>query len=228
MRLAHDLEAARELMRHRGHGRLVSEQRRAAIRAVRTLDRWHLRRIRRNPRGVRVPLANPRDGPPSRAIAKRFGRCSRDRGRCASRVDTWRFSWPGCGCSTSRAMVGDRPVIAWSAGAMAMSDRIVLFHDHPPQGAGDPEVLDAGLALCRQVVALPHARRRLQLDDPIRVSLFARPVRPSHLRGARRRATPRVGREDLVRRARNLPAGTARRRSADGERLRRRCSPFKS
>ena len=76
-------------------------------------------------------------------------------------------------------LLDGRPVFAWSAGAMAVCDRVVLFHDSPPQGAGDPEVLDAGLAMCRQLVALPHARTRLKLDDPVRVSLFARRFAPA-------------------------------------------------
>jgi len=54
-----------------------------------------------------------------------------------------------------------------------------LFHDSPPQGPGDPEILDSGLAMCRKIVALPHARRRLQLDDPVRVALFARRFSPA-------------------------------------------------
>jgi len=32
------------------------------------------------------------------------------------------------------------PVIAWSAGAMALSDRFVLFHYRAPLGPGHPEV----------------------------------------------------------------------------------------
>jgi hypothetical protein len=77
------------------------------------------------------------------------------------------------------ALVDSRPVIAWSAGAMAVCDRVVLYHDSPPQGPGNPEVLDAGLALCRGIVALPHARKRLKLDDPVRVALFARRFSPA-------------------------------------------------
>lgn len=65
------------------------------------------------------------------------------------------------------------PLFAWSAGAMAVSDRIVLFHDSPPQGPGYPEILDRGLGLCPGIVTLPHAHRRLQLGDSTRVALLA-------------------------------------------------------
>lgn len=66
------------------------------------------------------------------------------------------------------------PIMAWSAGAMVVSDRIVLFHDSPPQGRGNAELLANGLGLFPGVVVLPHARRRLLLHDHARISVFAR------------------------------------------------------
>lgn len=72
----------------------------------------------------------------------------------------------------------DKPVIAWSAGAMALTDRVVLFYDDPPQGAGDPEVLCRGLGLLPGVVLFPHAERRLRLDDPTRLEILARRFAP--------------------------------------------------
>jgi hypothetical protein len=70
-------------------------------------------------------------------------------------------------------------VFAWSAAAMALSDRIVLFHDDPPQGPGASEVLDAGLGLVHDVVALPQPEKRLRLGDPARVSLLASRFAPA-------------------------------------------------
>lgn len=64
-------------------------------------------------------------------------------------------------------------IIAWSAGAMALSERVVLFYDDPPDGPAWPEVFDAGLGLLPGAVFLPHARRRLRLDDAARVRLMA-------------------------------------------------------
>ena len=72
-----------------------------------------------------------------------------------------------------------RPVIAWSAGAMALTDRIVLFHDRAPQGPGHPEVYGTGLSVLRDVVLLPHARARLLLDDKPRMAVFARRFAPA-------------------------------------------------
>lgn len=71
------------------------------------------------------------------------------------------------------------PVIAWSAGAMALADRIVLFHDRSPLGLGHAEVYGSGLSVLRAVVPLPHARARLLLDDTQRMAVLARRFAPA-------------------------------------------------
>jgi hypothetical protein len=71
------------------------------------------------------------------------------------------------------------PVIAWSAGAMALAERIVLFHDRSAHGPGHPEVYTSGLSLVRGMVPLPHARARLLLDDAPRMAVFARRFAPA-------------------------------------------------
>jgi hypothetical protein len=68
----------------------------------------------------------------------------------------------------------EMPVIAWSAGAMVLTDKVVLFHDHAPQGSHEAEVYDRGLGRVPGVIALPHARRRLRLDDRARCAVLAR------------------------------------------------------
>ena len=70
-------------------------------------------------------------------------------------------------------LAGDRPVVAWSGGAMVCAERVVLFHDRPPQGRGNPALLDRGLGLAPGLVFFPHARRRLDLDDPLRRQILA-------------------------------------------------------
>jgi hypothetical protein len=77
------------------------------------------------------------------------------------------------------AAVLQSPVIAWSAGAMALADRIVLFGDRSPQGPGHPEVFGSGLSVVRDVVLLPHARARLLLDDAPRMAVFAQRFGPA-------------------------------------------------
>jgi len=71
------------------------------------------------------------------------------------------------------------PVIAWSAGAMALADRIVLFGDRSPQGPGHAEVYGSGLGITRDLVLLPHARARLLLDNALRMSVFAQRFAPA-------------------------------------------------
>lgn len=77
------------------------------------------------------------------------------------------------------ALPTDAHVVGWSAGAMVLTERIVLFHDAPPQGAGNPEVHGPGFGLARGVVTLPHAASRLHLDDAARVMLLARRFTPA-------------------------------------------------
>jgi hypothetical protein len=76
-------------------------------------------------------------------------------------------------------MAAKMPVVAWSGGAMVLAERVILYHDSPPQGPGNPEVLEAGLGLVRGVVPLPHAAERLRLDDADRVARFARRFVPA-------------------------------------------------
>lgn len=76
-------------------------------------------------------------------------------------------------------LVGDRPIVAWSAGAMVLTERVVLFHDHPPYGPPIAEVLDTALGLARGLVVLPHPRLRLRLDDTERVATLARRFAPA-------------------------------------------------
>jgi hypothetical protein len=50
----------------------------------------------------------------------------------------------------------------------------VLFHDHTPHGVTAAEVHDTGLGRVPGVLVLPHARRRLRLEDRERMAVLAR------------------------------------------------------
>lgn len=76
-------------------------------------------------------------------------------------------------------MLADKPVIAWSAGAMALARTVVLFHDHPPQGPGYAEAFDRGLGFYDDIVPLPDGSRRLALDDAGRTGRLARRFAPA-------------------------------------------------
>lgn len=73
------------------------------------------------------------------------------------------------------------PVIGWSAGAMVLTEHIVLYHDKGPEGVRPSEVWDRGLGRARGVVAMPHARRRLRLDDADRNRVIAHRFAPARV-----------------------------------------------
>lgn len=77
------------------------------------------------------------------------------------------------------ALASPKPVIAWSAGAMILTDRIVLFHDYPPYGSDVAQLLDAGLGLAPGIVVLPDPKRRVRMDDADGISRFARRMSPA-------------------------------------------------
>lgn len=70
-------------------------------------------------------------------------------------------------------------IVAWSAGAMALTARVVLFGDRAAHGPSHSEVYDQGLGLIDGLVLLPHARRRLRTGDLGRMSVLARRFAPA-------------------------------------------------
>jgi hypothetical protein len=75
------------------------------------------------------------------------------------------------------AALGDRPMIAWSSGAMAVAERVLVVDDHDLAGRPD-EILTAGIGVVQGAVPLPAARRRLRIEDRNHLSVLARRVAP--------------------------------------------------
>lgn len=178
VRLDHAKAAARELAMREGPEELIGPEREAAIAALRQLDSHHLARIRAIHAAFEAEV-NPAERPAlaahRRQIFEIIDGCDAIAvagGHVSTLLNRLRLLGV-------MAHVGERTVIAWSAGAMVLADRVVLFHDRPPEGPGNAELLDEGLGLFPGVVALPHATRRLRLDDPIRMSLFAQRFSPA-------------------------------------------------
>ena len=71
-------------------------------------------------------------------------------------------------------LLARKPVVAWSAGAMVLAERIVLFHDRMPQGRRDAELLGAGLGLVGGHLVFPDPKRRLRKRDRLRIALLSR------------------------------------------------------
>jgi len=75
-------------------------------------------------------------------------------------------------------LLADRNIIAWSAGAMALAERIVLFHDRSPEGRRDAEVFGAGCGVLPGYIVLPDTQHRLRTGDRRRVKLLCRRFSP--------------------------------------------------
>jgi len=179
IRLDGTLKVARDLLRRHGHPAVIEDERADAIQAIRQLDDHHVESVleihqeydeivrplkRRVVHTHREELEKILGGVSALAVAGGHVLVLLNRLRIFGLKDL---------------LPPELPVLAWSAGAMILTERVVLFHDSPPQGAGNAEVLEAGCAIVPEVVALPHARRRLRLDDPVRVGLFARRFAPA-------------------------------------------------
>lgn len=178
IRLSPTIVAARKLMRTRAEPELLRLEQRAAITQLRALDLHHLRRIRSihenfNQRraGLDIPRALVQRDEVHRLVQK-AGLVLIAGGHVAVLLNRIRLF----GLDQQLAQ---KPVIAWSAGAMAMSERIVLFHHSAPQGKRDAELLDAGLGIVRRRVLLPHAATRLDWHNRRRMALFSRRFSPA-------------------------------------------------
>jgi hypothetical protein len=179
VRLGYALGAAVELERRKGDGPELALHRRQALDAVVALDAEHLARVEEVHVRYRplLDLDNRREVVRHRrevaALVQSAAALAIAGGHVAILMNRLRLLDP------IGALPTDRPVVAWSAGAMALTERVVLYHDNPPQGFGNAEVLEAGFALVRHLVVLPHPHRRLRLDDAARVSRLARRMAPS-------------------------------------------------
>lgn len=178
IRLTPTITAARKLMKTRGQPELLHQEQRAAISQLRALDSHHLRRIQDIHRHfnqrrteLKVPQAVVQRNKVHQLVEK-AGLVLIAGGHVAVLLNRIRLFG-------LYELLAEKPVIAWSAGAMAMTERIVLFHDAAPQGRHDPELLDAGLGIVRRRVLLPHAATRLDWRNRRRMALFSRRFSPA-------------------------------------------------
>ena len=70
------------------------------------------------------------------------------------------------------------PVVAWSAGAMALTERIVLFHDRAPHGPSHAEVYGDGLGLVPGVGAAAARAAAAARRRPARMAVLASRASP--------------------------------------------------
>ena len=172
LRLHGLIEAHRRLCELRGDEAVLAAERDEALEAIRRLDARHLDRV------IEIRSEFEERMLPGERDAVRSQRREVDArlegveviviegGHVSNLLSRLRFFG-------GRELLGGRTVIARSAGAMALTERIVLFHDRPPWGEGNPEVFDAGLGIAEGIVALPHASARLALNDRTRSARLA-------------------------------------------------------
>ena len=178
LRLRRLLSAARLVLRAKVDLSLVEAEQRHAISQLRALDRHHIRRI--------AKVNEEFDAKFDAAQHELLARHSAEISGILDNVETVVITGGNVAILINRLrlfgleeMLKAKHVVAWSAGAMALCDRIVLFHDNPPQGRRNPEVFGPGLGLVRRHVLFPNARTRLRTSDRVRMQLLGRRFAPA-------------------------------------------------
>lgn len=178
LRLRQSMRAARRLLRAEGDPAILKHEQRHAISQQRALDRHHLRRIGAIHKEFDTRISNTQPTiltEHSAEITDILSRCQTviiSGGNVAVLLNRLRLF------GLDR-LLAQKNIIAWSAGAMALSDKVVLFHDNTPQGSRDAEVFDIGLGIVNRSVFLPDAKHRLRLSDKTRIALFCRRFAPA-------------------------------------------------
>lgn len=178
VRLDHAGEAARAISLRHVDASLLAEERTASIALIKDLDRQHLQRCRavHDKFESEFPFADRRSVSAHR----------RELAELIAPTEAVLIAGGHVGVLLNRlrlfdviGLIGNRRIIAWSAGAMTLGELVVLFHDDPPNGHPRAEILDRGFGLVPNLIALPDPKHRLRLDERDRVGAFARRFAPS-------------------------------------------------
>jgi hypothetical protein len=178
VRLEHALDAQHVIDQRAAPPDILEDEARTSIDAVRSIDAAHLERCTLDRREFDArfhPEQRPeiaRHRHELAAILKDCDALAIAGGHVASLLNRLRLFGIA-------ELAKGKTVFAWCAGAMAISERVVLFHDAPPQGPGAAEVLDAGLGFVGDVVVLPQPEFRLRLGDRQRLKVLARRFAPA-------------------------------------------------
>jgi hypothetical protein len=178
IRLQHALDAQHVIDTRSAPEDILEDEARASIEAIKEIDRVHLERCTRDWAEFDEkykPLDRPAVKEQLAEIESIVADCEAIAiagGHVASLLNRLRLF-------DIRSLARGKYVFAWCGGAMAISDRVILFHDSPPQGQGAAEVLDRGLRLAGDVVVLPQPEFRLKLDDREKIQTMARRFAPA-------------------------------------------------
>lgn len=178
VRLPRYMQAARDLLQETGDRTILRLEQRQAISQQRTLDRHHLRRIS----AINAELSSRLDDKRSSALKDSHEEILEALAGCSTVLITGgnvavllnRLQLFDLG-----SLLKEKNVIAWSAGAMVLTERIVLFHDNTPEGERDAEIFNEGLGIVGGVVFLPDANHRLKTADRNRLALMSRRFAPA-------------------------------------------------
>jgi hypothetical protein len=178
LRLRQTMLAARRLLREEGDSAMLRQEQRHAIAQQKALDRHHLQRIAAiNAEYAALAAARPRP-----ELDRQRAEIDQQLAGC----DTVVLAGGNVAVLLNRLQLFDlgpalrqKNIVAWSAGAMVLAERIVLYHDNMPQGNQDAELFNEGLGIIANVVFLPDARHRLKQSDSARVSLFCQRFAPA-------------------------------------------------
>ncbi len=178
VRLEHALDAQHVIDQRAAPDEILEDEARTSIDAIRNIDALHLDRCTRDRRDFDAryrPLERPAVAEHRAKLAAILDDCQGIAiagGHVASLLNRLRLF----GLAD---FARGKTIFAWSGGAMAISERVVLFHDSPPQGPGAAEVLDAGLGFVGDVVVLPQPEFRLKLGDRQRLKVMVRRFAPA-------------------------------------------------
>lgn len=178
IRLPRYMEAARDLLQETGDLTLLRLEQRQAISQQRTLDRHHLRRIA----AINAEFSSRLDDKPSSALRDNRAEILEALAGCRAVLITG----GNVAVLLNRLQLFDigsalreKNIIAWSAGAMVLTERVVLFHDNTPEGDRNAEIFNEGLGIVGGIVFLPDAKHRLKTSDRNRLALMSRRFAPA-------------------------------------------------
>lgn len=177
LRLERTFDAALDIARKSAGTDLEADELRLSMEQIRRIDQEHLERVSalREAHELQVrPMERPvilKHRAELKQILDSVGLLAIAGGHVAVLMNRLRmFGLKG--------LLGDQALVAWSGGAMVTGERVVLFHESPPEGFGISEVLEQGIALHSGVLPLPNPKMRLKLDEPLRVGWLSKRYAP--------------------------------------------------
>ena len=178
LRLERTFDAALDIARKSAGTDLEADELRLSMEQIRRIDQEHLDRVSALREAYEVQL-RPRERPviarhrkELKEILDSVGLLAIAGGHVAVLLNRLRMFGV-------KDLLDDHALVAWSGGAMVTGERVVLFHESPPEGFGISEVLEQGIGLHAGVLPLPNPKLRLKLEDPLRVGWLSRRYAPS-------------------------------------------------